>query len=155
MATTNNYGLTFPEENTDPWFDGFTYFANQIGDSLYGLNTLNQPLLGGGTLSLQTLSQNPYQGKLSWTEDFEFLIPTSQFLMTIPFGPDQATRQLIMNDLDRVIISSPIPLSSASSLTSFLTTSQAPLSNLKQNLVLGVYRKGIFYSNYLKNLQGN
>jgi hypothetical protein len=154
MPDTNFLGMTFPDENDDPWFDKIAGFFTQVDAQLYGMIATNQPLMGGGVVSLAPQTVSPPTAILSWTADFEILIPGSGSYLTIPFGPDQANRSIELVDGDRVIVT--IPNTSTGAVTAYINKVNGALSktaaNLQGLLTIGVYRNGIFYHNLPRTL---
>src|SRR5208282_3472380 len=124
-------------------------FFSAVDTQFYSLLASDGPLLGGGTITKTTVSVSPFQAILSWTQNFEVVIPGSGYYLEIAFGPDEATPQIIMNDGDRVIVS--VPYISAGNASAFITSINGAIKNsvtpVQGLLTVGIYRGGIFYSN--------
>jgi hypothetical protein len=154
MADTNFLGMTYPDENQDPYFDVISSFYADIDSRMYGLIAIQQPLLGGGFIGFTNQSFNPFVGVLTWTENFEILIPGSGVYLQVPYGPDQSTRSIQLFDGDRVIIS--VPNTSTGEVTGYINKINGALTkdvvNLQGLYTVGIYRGGVFYSNLPKTL---
>lgn len=152
MGQTTYFGMDYPDENQDPYFDRIENFFMQIDQNFFAMTTLNQPMLGGGVVSLTNLSvpPNPYVGQLIWTQDFEMMIPASGFSFFVKFGPDGLTRSVILNDGDRLIVT--IPYISSANISANFTKISGPITSQPQTglWTLGIYRAGVFYSNLPK-----
>ena len=150
MAQTKFIGMSFPDEDLDPYYDAIQSFFGQIDQNLYALMAIQQPILGGGNVTWQTTSVNPFTGILSWTSNFEIMIPGSGFYLEVVFGPDHASRQIMLNDGDRVIVT--VPVVSATNVNANFSVVNGVLSpvNLAGVYTFGIYRGGVFYANLPK-----
>lgn len=146
---TNFLGINYPNENDDPWFDAFVAMMNSLDQRIYALGLCAGPILGGGTVGFTTISVSPFNGNFTWTAPFEVVIPGSGFYLEIPFGPDQATPSINLNDGDRVIVN--VPPTSAAPVTAYLGSINGSITYEDANIVglltIGIYRGGVFYSN--------
>lgn len=149
MGQTKYFGMDYPDENQDPYFDRIQNFFMQMDENLFALATVAQPMLGGGVVTLVNISvpPNPYIGQLTWTQDFEMIIPASGFSFFVKFGPDQLNRTITLNDGDRVIVT--VPFISSQNINANLSVISGPITSQAQQglFTLGIYRAGVFYSN--------
>jgi hypothetical protein len=149
MAETTYFDMTYPDENEDPYFDSISSFFTQLDQNLFAFQAIGQPILGGGAVICTNLTvpPNPYTAQLTWSQPFEFIIPGSGFSFYIPYGPDNATASILLEDGDRIIVA--VPYISSQNITGFFKKiNGATVTQPQQGLfTLGVYRAGMFYSN--------
>lgn len=142
-------GIAYPNQKDDPWFDAFSALMVSLDQRIYALGLCAGPILGGGTVGFTTISDSPFNGNLTWTAPFEVVIPGSGFYLEIPFGPDEATPLINLNDGDRVIVN--VPVNAASTITAYLGSINGAITSNNADIVglltVGIYRGGVFYSN--------
>jgi len=81
MATTSRYGIPYPDENQDPWYNAFVSMMTQVDETLFaGFEADNIVVLGGGTVSWDGAN-------LSWTSGIVVVCPSFGTLETLTTTP--------------------------------------------------------------------
>lgn len=137
---TKFWNFNFPNEDEDPWYDGFVEYGEQNDKAMFGLLSS-----AAGLIVSPNITWNGGTGRLSWDADFLMPILGSGFLLEIKYGPDGVNRWIDLNDGDKVIVTCPV-ISSANVSANFSKVSG------KMNPSIGLFvfgfRHGInFYAN--------
>ena len=100
--------LTYPDENCDPFYDQFVAFITESEAVMYMSKVLsNMWITAGGTRTWNSVG-----GIFTWTSDFIVPVPYWGYKITVPFGPDAATRTAGLADGNLLIVSVPMSFQS-------------------------------------------
>ena len=103
MSSTNLCNIPYPNENDDPYMDGFNSMMTWFDNTNFALlNTVANVLIPPSNLLWDASS-----GILTWDTDFILPILSSGFQFAIRYGPDAATRMLKLDDGDIVVVTAP------------------------------------------------
>ena len=80
--------IPVPGENSDPFYDQFRAFANQLDIELHYRQVMSNIIPGGGG----TIGWNSGSGVMTWTDDFILPVFHWGFSIQAVYGPDGATR---------------------------------------------------------------
>jgi hypothetical protein len=118
VETTFNK-FPFPDFDVDPWFDGFTGYAEEADKALYMTRIKDSVIVKKPTTL--TFSGN----QLTWTGSWEILIGSLGKRVILPYGPDETTAVINMADGDFLYIELPYALN-VNATQPLLVASQVP-----------------------------
>lgn len=140
--STKFTNIPFPSETEDPWYGGFVSFTDDL-DAKHSalLNTANNVIIPP-----PSVLWNSSMGQLTWSDDFIVPILSSGFSFKVRFGPDNATRSMLLADGDKVIITVPYTSSNDVVANFAVTSSKVAYQN-------GLYVFGMRYgTRFIANL---
>lgn len=137
----------YPDENTDPWFDGFQEFVNDQEATVYGLMSAalgGNIITGGGAVSFVF---NGTTGVLSWTDDFQIPLLSSGFYLNVKYGPDNVTRQMTLHEGDRVVVTVPSVAANNVNANFYVINGKINPDFLTGLFTFGIMKGGKFWAN--------
>lgn len=141
MPNTPLLNIPYPAANEDPFYDGFEAFVTETENKIYGLLSSAANLI----IPPAVIGFNPGTGLLTWSDDFLIQILNTGFFLKVQFGPDLATRQILLNEGDRVIVE--VPLSSNAEVTGNFSVVSGAFPKKTNVFTLGMRRNNKFYAN--------
>jgi hypothetical protein len=141
MPVTPLLSINYPSENSDPFFMEFQQMLLEIEEKIYGLMSSASNIL----ITPPTISYNTGLGLLTWDDDFLIQILNTGFFLRVQFGPDLATRQIALNEGDRVVVE--VPLSSSQEVTGNFRAINGVFPKSANLFTLGMRRNNKFYAN--------
>lgn len=141
MAETNNYRWPFPDEDTDPHYDPLAEFFQRIDASVYALNAV----AAGVLIPADNIAFSSVTNKLTWDGSFQIPIIGSGFYLTITYGPDGVSREVTLDEGDRVVVT--VPITSNSAQTGIFTTLNGAITATDGLFTLGIRKNNKFHAN--------
>lgn len=134
--------IPYPNEDDDPWFEGYQETINSVDEFIYGLMATAVNIL----IPADNIAFNSGTGILSWTGQFQIPIIGSGYFLNIPYGPDQATPQITLNENDRVVVI--VPRNSSKNISGYFTKiAGGKIIGQKGLFTLGMRLNNKFYAN--------
>ena len=106
MASTTFLGITYPDENENPFYNKYKAQMQSLDRILYQAKIQSQLIVGGGG----TVSFNSTTNLLTWTSDLVIPIAIYGYKINVKFGPDYSTRQAALAEGSLMYVDIPFVL---------------------------------------------
>ena len=142
MSNESFWGWSYPNEDDDPWFEGFEEFVTRVGETSFGLLSIASNVI----IPPDTVAFSAATGKLTWSGQFEIQILKSGYFLQIDYGPDQTTREIDLVNGDRVYVV--LPNTSTANMVGYLAKVNGAVTARNGLLTIGMRKNDKFYANF-------